>query len=249
MAGRTLSRGNTAKLYCLQLIDRAAADSDGEFRVVDLGCGSGSHFVELLQRRPNVRYVGVEPLAEAAKEAGRTLPRAEIINQPAYGLHIEPAHAVVSFSVLEHVVDRPRYLEAARDNLRADGRVYLNYDSGHFVADADLLERAKGLGSRVLARVGSESRYRARVREEEFRTLVEDAGLRIVEDKVFNTDLKKLFPLVPEERRDAFMERWLAFELGLNELGLVYREELDRVFRTRNVVLEPSAIGPARGRQ
>lgn len=238
MAGRSLSRGNTAKLYCLQLIDRAAADSDGEFRVLDLGCGNGSHFVELLQRRPNVRYVGVEPLPEAAEEARRTLPRAEIINQPAYGVCIEPAHAVVSFSVLEHVVDRSRYLEAARDNLRADGRVYLNYDSGHFVADAGLLERAKGLGSRVLARLGPESHYRARVREKEFCRLVEDAGLRIVEDKVFNTDLKKLFPLVPEERRDAFMERWLAFELGLNELGLAYREELDRVFRTRNVVLE-----------
>jgi hypothetical protein len=61
-----------------------------------------------------------------------------------------------------------------------------------------------------------------------------------VEDQFFNTDVKKLFPLVPEERRDAFMERWLAFELGLNELGLVYREELDRVFRTRNVLLEPA---------
>jgi hypothetical protein len=36
------------------------------------------------------------------------------------------------------------------------------------------------------------------------------------------------------------MERWLGFELGLNDLGLVYREELDSVFRTRNVVLERS---------
>jgi trans-aconitate methyltransferase len=224
----------------LQLIDRAAAESDGELRVVDLGCGAGSNFVELLERRPNVRYVGVEPLPEAAEEARRTLAGAEIINQAAYDVRVEPAHAVVSFSVLEHVVDRPRYLEAARANLRADGRVYLNYDSGHFVADADLLERAKGLGSRVLARLGAESRYRKRVRADEFRTLVAEAGLRIVEDQFFNTDVKKLFPLVPEERRDAFMERWLAFELGLNELGLVYREELDRVFRTRNVLLEPA---------
>ena len=141
--------------------------------------------------------------------------------------------------MLEHVVDRPRYMEALRANLCADGRAYLNYDSGHFVADAVLRERAKAFASRALARVGSESRYRKRVRSDEFRTLVDSNGLRVVDDKVFNTDLKRLLPLVPRDRHEAFMERWLAFELGLNELGLAYRDELDAVFRTRNVVLEP----------
>jgi SAM-dependent methyltransferase len=238
MPGRPLTRGNTAKLYCLRLIDRAAAETEGEFRIVDLGCGSGSNFVELLLRRPNVRYVGVEPSRRAAEEARRTLPQAEILNEAAYGVRVEPAHAVVSFSVLEHVAQRARYLEAARANLRPGGRVYLNYDSGHFVADANLTERTKALASHVLARVGSESRYRARVREDEFRVLVDDAGLHVVDEKVFNTDVKRLFPLVAEDRRDAFMERWLAFELGLNDLGLVYRDELATIFRTRNVVLE-----------
>lgn len=155
-------------------------------------------------------------------------------------MRVEPAHAVVSFSVLEHVVQRRRYMQAARRNLRPNGRVYLNYDSGHFIADADLVERAKGLASRVLARLGSESRYRARVREDEFRALVDEAGLRVVEDKAFNTDVKRLVPLVPDGRQEAFMERWLAFELELNELGLVYSDELATVFRTRNFVLEPT---------
>jgi hypothetical protein len=138
------------------------------------------------------------------------------------------------------VVDRPRYLEAARANVRDDGRVYLNYDSGHFVADADVRERVKGFASRVLAKLGSESRYRARVRDEEFRGLVERGRLRIVDDKLFNTDVKRLVPIVDEEGRGAFMERWLRFELGLNELGIAYRDELAAVFRTRNVVLEPA---------
>jgi SAM-dependent methyltransferase len=234
-----LAVGNTAKLYCLQLIDRAAAETAGNFRIVDLGCGSGANFVELLRRRPNVTYVGVEPSRGAAQEARRRLPGAEIVNAPAYDVRLEPAHAVVSFSVLEHVVQRARYVEAARANLRADGRVYLNYDSGHFVADADLRERAKALASQVLARLGSESRYRARVREDELASLVDRAGLRIVEARAFNTDLKRLFPLLSEERRAAFMERWLAFELELNELGIDYRDELASIFRTRNFLLEP----------
>jgi SAM-dependent methyltransferase len=234
-----LTTGNTAKLYCLQLIDRAAAEIEGDFRIVDLGCGNGSNFLELLRRRENFRYVGAEPLRGAAEEARRVLPGAEIINASAYDVRVEPAHAVVSFSVLEHVVDRPRYFEAMRANLRRDGRVYLNYDSGHFVADADVLERAKGLASRTLARLGSESRYRRRVSANEFRALVERSGLRVVDDKVFNTDVKRLLPLVGVESRESFMERWLGFELGLNRLGLAYRDELDAVFRTRNLVLEP----------
>jgi SAM-dependent methyltransferase len=233
-----LAVGNTAKLYCLRLIDRAAEEAGGEFRIVDLGCGTGSNFAELLRRRPNVVYVGVEPSPQAGAEARKLLPEAEIVTAPAYDVRVEPADAVVSFSVLEHVVQRARYLEAARANLRPDGRVYLNYDSGHFVADADLLERAKALASRALARVGSESRYRARVTEDEFRSLVAGAGLRVVEDRVFNTDLKRLYPLVPEARREEFMERWLAYELELNDLGIEYRDELASIFRTRNFVLE-----------
>jgi SAM-dependent methyltransferase len=236
-----LAVGNTAKLYCLRLIDRAAEEADGEFRIVDLGCGTGANFVELLRRRPNVAYVGVEPSQSAAAEARRLLPDAQIIAAPAYAVRVEPAHAVVSFSVLEHVVQRARYLEAARANLRDDGRVYLNYDSGHFVADVDLRERAKAIASQALARVGSESRYRARVREDEFRALAAGAGLRIAEDKVFNTDLKRLYPLVPEPRREEFMERWLAYELELNELGIAYRDELASIFRTRNFVLHVAA--------
>jgi SAM-dependent methyltransferase len=205
--------------------------------------------VELLRRRPGLRYVGVEPSRPAAEEARRTLPDAEILNQTAYGIRVEPADVVVSFSVLEHVVDRARYFEAVRANLRPDGRVYLNYDSGHFVADTNLLVRAKTSASHVLARIGSESRYRARVRDDEFRRLVADAGLDIVEDKFFNTDIKRLYRLVPEQRRDVFMERWLAFELELNQLGIEYRDELASLFRTRNVVLGKHAEHKGRSRR
>jgi hypothetical protein len=190
-----------------------------------------------------VVYVGVEPSRRSAEDARRRLPGSEIINAPAYDVRREPAHAVVSFSVLEHVVDRPRYMGAVRANLRDDGLAYVNYDSGHFVADADLAERAKGLASRLLAHFGSESRYRKRVSASELDGLVEGGGLYVVDDKVFNTDLKRLFPLVDGDRREAFMERWLSFELELNELGLPYRDELDSVFRTRNLVLSPAGGG------
>jgi hypothetical protein len=73
LSEKLLTTGNTAKLYCLQLIDHAAAEMEGGFRVVDLGCGDGSNFRELLRRRRNVPYIGVEPLRGPAEQARRLL--------------------------------------------------------------------------------------------------------------------------------------------------------------------------------
>lgn len=229
-----LTRGNAAKLYCLQLIDDAAARAQDGFRIVDLGCGDGRNFVELLRRRPEVTYVGVEPSRGAADAARRALPRAEIVTAPAYDFRTEPADAVVSFSVLEHVVDRARYFAALSANVAPAGRVYMNYDRGHFTADADLSERAKAAVARALARVGRESRYRAPVSDDEVRAFVAHAGLVVADDKGFNTDLKLAFRDVPVGRQDVFMELWLRFELGLNDAGMDFAAPF---YRTRNLLL------------
>lgn len=236
MAG--LTYGNAAKLYCLQLLDRAIADAGGEFRIVDLGCGDGRNFVELLRKQPGIRYTGVDPSRRAVEEARRLLPGAELVHSPAYDVRLEPADAVVSFSVLEHVADRSRYLAAVEANLAPAGRVYMNYDSGHFGPDATLGERARASAARLAARFGNESRYRAVVRADEFAALADSASLRVIDDKGFNTELKLTYRGVPAARRDLFMQRWLAFELELNASGLGYDE---RVFRTRNVILERCA--------
>jgi SAM-dependent methyltransferase len=232
-----LTYGNAAKLYCLRLLDDAIGNMRGAFRIVDLGCGDGRNFVELLRRHSGVEYVGVDPSRRAVERARLLLPGAEIHNMPAYKARFEPADAVVSFSVLEHVADRVRYVEAVHANLKAEGRAYLNYDSGHFGADATVGERTKAAVARAFAGLGDESRYRARVRGEEFAALLASASLRVLDDKGFNTELKLTYRAIPEAERDVFMEQWLAFELGLNCVGLGYDES---VFRTRNVVLERS---------
>jgi SAM-dependent methyltransferase len=230
-----LTRGNTAKLYCLQLLGAAAANANGTLRILDLGCGDGRNFAELLRRHPNVEYVGVEPSGGDAEAARRNLPGAEIINASAYDLQLEPADAIASFSVLEHVVDRDAYFASIRNNLAPAGRVYLNYDMGHFGPDATPTERVKATVARGLARLGSESRYRAPVREEELERLLTDSMLQAIDDKGFNTELKLAYRSVPEERKDAFMAQWLSFEVGLNAAGFRFG---DGIFRTRNLVLE-----------
>jgi len=230
-----LTAGNAAKLYCLRLLDEAAERAGGEFGILDLGCGDAGDFVELLRRHENVRYVGVEPSKRAAEAAARALPSARIVNAAAYDIRVEPADAVVSFSVLEHVVDRERYVDAVVANLAPGGRVYLNYDSGHFYNDVNAGERARAVVGTLLARLGNESHYRAVVAESELEALLRRSGLRIVDDKGFNTELKVAWRHVPVEQREAFMESWLAFELGLNTAGIGYRPHL---YRTRNLILE-----------
>jgi SAM-dependent methyltransferase len=242
VADDALARGSSAKLYCLEKIDELAAARDS-VTVLDLGCGDGSNFVGLLRRRGNVRYVGVDPSGEAIERARSTLAglNAEVVRGLAYDVRVGPADVVVSFSVLEHVYRRRLYLDAARENLAPDGIVLMNYDAGHFAAFESargrLVERWKGRIGAVLARLGHEGKYQSLVRESTFRLLVADARLRIVEERVFNTDLKRVYRLVPEERRAEYMTRWLDFELYLNTLGIEYRDELASMFRTRNFVL------------
>src|SRR3954452_3694870 len=69
-----LTMGNTAKLYCLDLLMREIERAgDADYRIVDLGCGNALHFRELLRRYRTVRYVGVEPDPEACAVAEREL--------------------------------------------------------------------------------------------------------------------------------------------------------------------------------
>jgi len=206
--------GNAAKLYCLQWIERLAVERPG-LRVLDLGCGRGDTFEVLLRGRPEIRYVGVEADSGVADAARRALPRAEIVTGWAHEVELEPADIVVSFSVLEHVFRRAAYVASIARHLAPGGLAFVNYDA---------------------ARLGRADRYQAFVREAEFRRLAAAAGLEIVEAKSFNT-LKDVYYALPQERWPDFMEPWLALELAVNQLGVDYRDELARVFRTRNFVL------------
>jgi 2-polyprenyl-3-methyl-5-hydroxy-6-metoxy-1,4-benzoquinol methylase len=232
-----LTYGNTAKLYCVDRIDELAAARE-TLRIVDLGCGRGANFAELLRRRPHVAYVGVDADAEACAAARATLAglRAEIVHGDAAAVRVGPADVVVSFSVLEHVPGRAAYLESVAANLAPEGRAFVNYDAGHFVSPSPR-ELAKTAAGQLLARLGRPQLYQAFVREAEFRRLVAAADLEIVEAKSFNTGLKEAYTSVPQASRTHFMEIWLDAELQLNELGIKYDDRLARVFRTRNFVL------------
>jgi histidinol-phosphate aminotransferase len=98
-------------------------------RVVDLGCGDGSRLIDLAKSRPNVRGVGVELSAAAARLAAINVERAglshrlEIIHGDALaddGARIE-CDLVMSFFLLHDFVNACGSTEAV---MKAIGRKY-----------------------------------------------------------------------------------------------------------------------------
>ncbi len=238
-----LTTGNTAKLYCMDWIARRAEQSGGDLSILDLGCGTAKDFVALLERFPRVRYVGIEPSPAACEAARRYLAGREttIINALAYDvfgrLVQEPFDVVVSFSVLEHVYQRQRYLDSAAACLKPEGRALINYDAGHFVAPAGWRERVKNIVGPLLAPLGDERYYQSFVREADFRRMAQAAGLAIEEARSFNTHLKGLHKHIPAAHTEEHMRRWLDYELWLNTLDLPYDDSQARTWFTRNFVL------------
>lgn len=243
MSDQPLTTGNSAKLYCLDWIAAQAEARDGALTILDLGCGTGANFIELLKRYPGVRYTGVEPSGAACAEARRILPPAQATIHQSYAYDVmgrlvqEPFDVVVSFSVLEHVYRRPAYLKAARDCLKADGRFLINYDAGHFVNPNGIKERAKNIIGPLLAPLGIERYYQRFVPEAEFRADAANAGLEILEARAFNTGLKGIHKLIPPEHSAEHMRRWLDYELWLDTIGTPYRDDLARIWRSRNFIL------------
>ncbi len=237
--------GNTAKVYCLQWIHNAIDTHGTDLRILDVGSGTSNNFISLLQAYPDVEYVGIEPSAAACEIARAALDgtRSRIINDYAYDLMgnlVErPFDIVTSFSVMEHVVQRQRHIDGIAACLKPGGHVLMNYDAGHFVHPESLKERAKTVIGSLLARLGMEQYYQRFVSEAEFTALIDASSLRIVERKFFNTaSMKGIHKIVPEADKDAHLERWLQYELWLNDTGLAYKDAYAPYWVTRNVVLQ-----------
>jgi SAM-dependent methyltransferase len=236
-----LTSGNSAKIYCLDWLDKYISAHQGPIRILDLGCGESLNFVSLLGKYADrVNYTGVEPDIKAcqlARENLRGLP-ATIIPSYAYKLNSQLEgrfDIVVSFSALEHVFRRLAFLQTAKDYLSDDGFFLINYDSGHFFSNR---ERLKNIIGPLLAPLGLEKYYQSFVKDDEFKRLIKFVGLEIIEQKFFNTKLKDVAKIIPPDKRENFVGRWLECELWLNDLGIKYADNLASIFETRNFILQ-----------
>lgn len=235
-----LTTGNTAKIYCLNWLEKYLTDHEGPIRLLDLGCGEGLNFVNLLKKyAARVSYTGIEPdekTCQLARENLRGLP-ATVIRSYGYKLSDKLSgkyDLVVSFSVLEHVFRRLAYLKTVKEYLAPAGYFLINYDAGHFVSGR---ERLKNVIGPLLALFGIEKYYQSFVKEEDFRELIDLVGLETIDQKFFNTKLKGIAKIVPPANSGEFMEKWFNCELWLNGLDIEYGDALASIFETRNFII------------
>ncbi|MBP7691325.1 MAG: class I SAM-dependent methyltransferase [Anaerolineales bacterium] len=219
--------GNAAKTKIIAELLRRAEGR--EVLIFDYGCGQGGDWARILTDYPHLRLVGYDPSAASIAVARARLQgcRAEFFSGAALPEFQFKADFVVSFSVLEHVYDRPAYIHTLKARLADRGLAYLNYDDGHFRQALDLgLPRAwpgqvrewlDNQRVRGWARLGRPAHYQARVERGAADRLVREAGLQVRE--VFYSNLaalKLLFTTVPPDRREAYARVWLDFEDALN---------------------------------
>ena len=237
--------GNTAKYYCLIWLDRYMKEKTGTVTILDLGCGTSLNLVKLMQKYPSIHYIGVEPSAADVRIARENLKNfnAEIFQGQAHEVDLSPADIVISFSVLEHIYDRTEYLSVAKHCMKLDGFFLINYDAGHFVVTSGRWWDPRSdvwlnFWSPFLAKFGWRRHFQAFVEEAAFQDLLDKLGFEVVEEAFFNTDIKGLCSLVPNENRKEFMLKWYEFELTLNSVGIVYEDKLAKHLRTRNFILQ-----------
>ena len=114
----------------------------------------------------------------------------------------------------------------------------LLYTSLKEIKDADALkERIKNIVGPLLAMVGIERYYQLFMPENDFQQMVIQAGMQVEEAKSFNTTLKGIHKVVPAQHQDEHLQRWLDYELWLNEIGTPYNDDLAKLWVTRNFVI------------
>ncbi|MEN9207942.1 MAG: methyltransferase domain-containing protein [Gloeomargarita sp. GMQP_bins_120] len=221
--------GNSAKSWVLQdLLGRLRPDRPSV--VLDYGCGDGGYWPQILRDYPCIQWWGFEPHPQRRRLAqerlaglpARLLERSEL-EQVAIN-----ADFIVSFSVLEHVYDRRRYLQIAKRQLAPQGIFYLNYDDGHFRALLDVHQPRTWLPAckvalhnwlaPFLARLGYVAPFQQRVIQAEIDQLLREVGWQI--QAVFYSNLeclKHLSKTLPQAQKDRFMQVWLALEKTLND--------------------------------
>ena len=219
--------GNSAKTKIIRDILRKTQNDNKEVIIFDYGCGSGGDWLSILDNHPNIKLFGYEPSGKSFELAKQRLDGfdAQLMTGDSLEQITFKADFIVSFSVLEHVYDKVRYLSIAKKVLVDNGLFYLNYDDGHFRNYLDLnqpnlsqiREWISNLLAQPLASLGKYSLFQQRVERRTIDELVNEFGFSAVE--IFYSNLrsfKSLCKTLPEDKQEDFSYMWLEIEDTLN---------------------------------
>ncbi len=227
--------GNSAKVKIIGDVLKQVQESPStKILIFDYGCGAAGDWPAILSDHSNLELVAYDP-SRSSIAAAKT--RLQGFNATLYtGDELDgvtfKARFVASFSVFEHVYNRRKYLQTAKDHLAADGIFYLNYDDGHFRNFLDLNaprlwpnQLSVWLHNRLaepLARAGYISQFQKRVNRANIDRLIAELGFDVQREFYSNLrSLKDMEKSIPDDKLEDFMRVWLALEDELNAHFLV----------------------------
>ncbi len=228
------SAGNTAKQWILEQLSERFADSPAF--ILDLACGTGWIWESFLTAHQGVRVTGVDFDKRAITEGRKHYQghaRIDLrIGDAQRPVEEEAYDAVIALSAIEHVVDRPAFLQTVFRALKRGGIAYLNYDAGHF-RSSNLRERLMVPVSQALAVIGIQGPYMKKVDDALFCAQAEHAGFRVLGLRKHNLAvLKGIMRGAPEET----IRSWYELEEALGKSASL--DALDPIMLSTTVVLE-----------
>ncbi len=140
---------NSKEYFFNEVIKEAVEGSSNKsIKVLEIGCGTASYVPTMIDKYPNLEYVGIEPITNSFKKAEKNVgdvPRATVSSQLGYesieGLEDASFDVVISFSVLEHVKQLGKFMEFSSRYVKKGGIMVHRYDLGHALYPWSLKER------------------------------------------------------------------------------------------------------------
>lgn len=139
---------NSKEYFFDRVIQEAIGDSNQSVKVLELGCGAAPYVKALIDKYPQLEYVGIEPITASYEKALKNLasvPRTKISSQLGYdsieGLDDASFDVVISFSVLEHVKQLGRFMDLSARYVKKGGIMVHRYDLGHALYPTTLKEK------------------------------------------------------------------------------------------------------------
>jgi len=224
-------------------------------RVLDLGCGDASYWIQAIDNNPECQLFLYEPDQKVLDKArGTLLGRNVTFVSDLNALENNAFDIITCFAVLEHVFDLNKFFEVLKRLLAKNGAAYINYDDGHF-RNAMYLSRSKGFRLRnslktklsFLWRIlGLYSKYQKPINAYALNKLISKHRFRVVGEHYHSVDSLEIISgkLSPAERAELFPIA-LSLEVFLNSKiskapnrNLRGHSDIFQICSSRTLVLE-----------
>lgn len=192
--------------------------------MLDLGCGDGSYWRNILLEHPDIRYVGIDrfpgrrldDVSNAEMHRGDATRR-DCLEKVLAGR--QPA-LIASKSALEHIYvsQRVTFLNTVASILPSGGSFLLQYDQGHFMEG--VIQDVKNAISRPLNRAGFRRfQYAKPLDVERYTDRIRAAGFEIVTTRCEGVPgVKWLLNTIPPATRGRAEELLHAFEHEVSDI-------------------------------